>query len=253
MICWTLHRPKDFHCECYSVSQRVFSYLRHISKIETETSSSLLDILLVSNNSHLIVSGVANPFLNHEHRYHCPIFGIYNFSKPKSKSFTRHIWKYDQGDYNLLRNKAASTDWVSLEDNDINTNAKNVTDYIQSISKLCIPNKNIKVRPSDPPWITTFIKRYIRKRKRAYRKAKQTNLRYHWDKFRKLRNKIVSLIKESKRTCDENIAKKLKSDSLTSTDWWSTLKTVISPSHIWKAMDVYILMSKTRLIYLIIF
>ena len=111
-----------------------------------------------------------------------------------------------------------------------NTHAKNVTDYILAVSKLCIPNKHIKVKPSDPPWITTFIKRYIRKRKRAYRKAKQTDLQYHWDKFRKLRNKVASLIKESKRTCDENIAKKLKSDSLTSTDWWSTLKTVISPT-----------------------
>ena len=158
------------------------------------------------------------------------MFGIYNFSKPKSKSFTRHIWKYDQGDYNLLRNKAASTDWGSLEDNDMNTHAKNVTDYILSISKLCIPNKNIKVRPSDPPCITTFIKRYIRKRKRAYRKAKRTKMQYHWDKYRKLRNKVVVLIKESKRTCDENITKKLKSDSLISTDWWSTLKTVISPA-----------------------
>ena len=163
----------------------------------TETSSSLLDIILVSNYSHLIVSGVGDPFLNQEHRYHCPIFGIYNFSKPKSKSFTRHIRKYDQGDYNLLRNKAASTDRESLEVNDINTHAKNVTDYILSISKLCMPNKNIK-GPSDPPWITTFIKRYIRKRKRAERKAKRTNLQYHWDEFRKLRNKVVSLIKESK-------------------------------------------------------
>ena len=104
----------------------------------TETSSSLLNILLVSNNPHLIVSCVADPFLNQEHRCHCPIFGIYNFSKPKSKSFTRHIWKYNQGEYNLLCNKAASTDWESLENNDINTHVKDVTDYILSISKLCI-------------------------------------------------------------------------------------------------------------------
>ena len=55
-------------------------------------------------------------------------------------------------------------------------------------------------------------------------------MQYHWDKFRKLRNEVVSLIKKSKRICDENIAKKLKSDSLTSTDWWSTLKTVVSPT-----------------------
>ena len=102
----------------------------------TDTSSSLLDILLISNNSHLIVIGVGDPFLNQEHWYHCPIFGIYNFFKPKSKSFTLHIWKHDEGDYNLLRNKAASTNWESLEDNDINTHEKNITDYILSISKL---------------------------------------------------------------------------------------------------------------------
>ena len=54
----------------------------------------------------------------------------------------------------------------------------------------------------------------------------------HWDKFRKLRNKVVSLINESKRTCNENINNKLKSDSLTSKDWWSTLKTDISPTAI---------------------
>ena len=171
----------------------------------TETSSSLLDILLVSNLSHLIVSGVGDLFLSQEHRYRCPVFGIYNFSKPKSKSFTRHIWKYDQGDYNLLRNKAVSTDWESSEDNDINTHAKNVTGYILSISKLCIPYKNINVRPSVPSWITTFIKRYIQKPKRAYRKAKRTNLQYNLDKFRELRNKVVSLINQSKRTYDENI------------------------------------------------
>ena len=45
----------------------------------TETSSSLLDILLVSNNSHLIVSGVGDPFLNQEHRYHFQ-FSVYTIS-----------------------------------------------------------------------------------------------------------------------------------------------------------------------------
>ena len=100
----------------------------------TETSSSLLGILILSNNSHLIDSDVGDPFHNREHRYHCTIFGIYNFSKPKSKSFTRHIWKYDQGSYNLLRNKAASADGESLENDDISTHAKNVTTYYPTLN-----------------------------------------------------------------------------------------------------------------------
>ena len=63
----------------------------------TEHSSSLIDILLVNNKDQLIVSGVGDPFLNQDVRYHCPIYGIFKFSKPKIKTFTRHVWSYEQG------------------------------------------------------------------------------------------------------------------------------------------------------------
>ena len=45
----------------------------------TETSSSLIDLLLVNNNEHLILSGVGDPFLHQDIRYHCPVFGVFNF------------------------------------------------------------------------------------------------------------------------------------------------------------------------------
>ena len=48
----------------------------------TETSSSVIDLLLVSNNNSVLLSGVCDPFLSQEMRYHCPIFGIFKFSKP---------------------------------------------------------------------------------------------------------------------------------------------------------------------------
>ena len=51
----------------------------------TETSTSLIDILLVSNKDHLILSGVGDPFLNQDIRYHCPIYGIFKFTKPNAK------------------------------------------------------------------------------------------------------------------------------------------------------------------------
>lgn len=82
----------------------------------TENSSSLLDIILTHNKDHLILSGVGDPFLDQQLRYHCPVYGILRFAKPKLKSFTRQIWNYDQGDFNLLRTKATNTDWESLRD-----------------------------------------------------------------------------------------------------------------------------------------
>ena len=148
----------------------------------TETSSSLIDLLLVNNNEHLILSGVGDPFLHLDIRYHCPVFGVFNFRKPKCLSFKRRIWKYDDGNYEMLRQKASATNWNDFQNNDINTYCENLTEHLQSITEMCIPNKVITIRPSDPPWITTFIKRHIRKRKRAYKRAKQTNLPIHWTK-----------------------------------------------------------------------
>ena len=72
----------------------------------TENSSSLIDILLVSNKNSIIYSGVGDPFLSQNTRYHCPVFGILNFSKPKRKAFNRRIWIYEQGNYDLLMEKA---------------------------------------------------------------------------------------------------------------------------------------------------
>ena len=196
----------------------------------TEHSSSLLDLILVSNKEHLILHGVGGPFLDQQLRYHCPIYGFCKFSKPKAKAFTRHIWMYNNGNFSLLREKASSIDWHALENDDISLYASNLNSTILSLTKECIPNKSIRVRTSDPPWITTLLKRQIRKRKRLYRKAKQTNLERHWIKFRQLRNETNTMIRNSKQQFYNNIAEKLKSKSLSSKDWWSTLKTFISPN-----------------------
>ena len=40
----------------------------------TENSSSLIDLVLVSNENHVIHCGVGDPFLQQELWYHCPIW-----------------------------------------------------------------------------------------------------------------------------------------------------------------------------------
>ena len=196
----------------------------------TEHSSSLIDILLVSNKDHLILSGVGDPFLQQEIRYHCPIYGIFKFSKPKIKTFKRHIWSYDKGNYDMLRDRASSIDWGSLQDDDIDIYSNNINNAINSIATECIPNKHVQIKPLEPPWISLSLKRHIRKRKRAYKRAKRTNLELHWKLFKKIRNKVTKMIRESKESHYDKIADKLKSNTLSAKDWWKTLKTFILPS-----------------------
>ena len=140
----------------------------------------------------------------------------------KVQCYKRHIWQYDSGDYDHMRALASTT-------NDIDIYALNLANKILHIANECIPNRVVTIRPSDPPWITTTIKRYIRKRKRIFRKAKQTDSPHFWSKFRKIRNKVTSLIRDSKLSFHKSIADKLKSGSISSRDWWPTLKSFISP------------------------
>ena len=164
----------------------------------TERSSSLIDIILVSNPSSCILSGVGDPFLNQEIRFHCPFFIIFEFFKPHKKSIKRHVWKYKDGDYEILKETFRNSDWESLVNEDIDVYATNVTDHILQMSSECIPNKYANTRPSETPWMHNELRKLMRKRKRAYDKAKLTNLPHHWDKYKKLRNDTTTLLRSSK-------------------------------------------------------
>lgn len=67
----------------------------------------------------------------------------------------------------------------------------------------------------------------IRWRKRAYRKARKTMSYFHWNKFRHIRNEVVSCIRKSKDEYMDKLTTKLKSESKSSKQWWSTLKTLL--------------------------
>ena len=108
----------------------------------------------------------------------------------------------------MLRDKASSIDWGSLQDDDIDLYSKNINNAINSIATECIPNKYVQIKPLEPPWISLNLKRHIRKRKRAYKKAKRTNLELHWKLFKKISNKITKMIRESKESHYDIIAEK---------------------------------------------
>ena len=86
--------------------------------------------------------------------------------------------------------------------------------------------KTVKLKLS-PLGLTSSLKRQIRKRKRAYKKALRTDLERHWNKFETLRTEVITMIRDSKQTLFDKIAVKLKSDSLSPKDWWATLKKFI--------------------------
>lgn len=57
----------------------------------TESSATIVDLILVRNSTRISMSGVGEPFLNQDIRFHCPVYSSFNFKKSGSKSFKRDI------------------------------------------------------------------------------------------------------------------------------------------------------------------
>ena len=106
--------------------------------------------------------------------------------------------------------------------------------------------QQVRIRPSEPVWMTSIIRNLIRKRKRTFRKAKLTDTPANWEKFRKLRNKVISLIRESKKNRNEQLTYTLGKQRLTSKEIGgqhgklsSLLNTEAQILH-WKRMALFI-------------
>ena len=116
---------------------------------------------------------VRDPFLEQNVRYHCPVYFVLNFHKYIAPALNRHIWLYVRGNYLSFAHDIMETNWETLKNNNIDIYAQNVTNEISKIAKKHIPNKTVNIRQSDPSWLTSEIKKMIRKRKRLYKKKEE--------------------------------------------------------------------------------
>ena len=96
----------------------------------TETSFSIIDLVLVSNSHSFEMSGVSEPFLSQDVRYHSPVYVIFTFKKPLLKSILHELWLYNQGDLNLFRQFVADFNWDSIKSEDVNKYALNFPDKL---------------------------------------------------------------------------------------------------------------------------
>ena len=93
-------------------------------------------------------------------------------SKP-STSYKRKIFLYDKGDFDSYRQQLTDVDWETLfGHNDVDTIVDIITNTILNIADNTIPNRFITVQKDSRPWITTSIKKFIRRKNRIHKKDK---------------------------------------------------------------------------------
>ena len=58
-------------CQTYNLTQLINDPTHY-----TEASFSIIDILLVNDSHSVELSGVSEPFLSQDVRYHCPVYNM---------------------------------------------------------------------------------------------------------------------------------------------------------------------------------
>ena len=213
-------------CQQFSVTQMIVEPTHF-----TGHFSSIIDLIFASNKNSILLSGVGEPFLDQNVRYHCPVYFVLNFHKNVAPAFYRHIMLFDRGDYQSLSRDIRETDWESLKSNDIDIYASNITKRISELTDKHIPNKKVKIRQSDPSWLTNEAKKLIRKRKRLFKKFKRTKKNIiDYDNYKHFRNKTTTEIRKLKQQETDKLAAKLCNNDIGPRDWWKTLKQFIKPS-----------------------
>ena len=212
-------------CQQYNFSQLINEPTNY-----TESSSSIIDLIMVSNLQTVDISGVGEPFLSQDIRYHCPIFCIFKFKSHVVKPFRRKVWLYEQGNYDNFRQQVHDFDWTTAHDDDVNIYAEKFTKKLLNIAEECIPTKNFTIRPRDIPWINNNIRKLMRKRNRLYKKYKKNKTKTLFDNFKQLRNEATSNLRKAKQEYVKSLANKLKTPNLSTQDYWKTLKSFIKPS-----------------------
>jgi len=106
---------------------------------------------------------------------HCYSILEINFRSLRENSYTKTILDYNNADYESIKTHLDLIKWHERLDNLNDTNVINnfINDEITFCINSFIPQKIIRVRPKDKPWMNSNVRRRMRQRNRAHKKAKQ--------------------------------------------------------------------------------
>ena len=151
------------------------------------------------------------------------------FSKQLALLYKRRVFIYDRGNYQAFSNDLVQTDWQTLKSENINTYAENITKRITTLSNKHVPNRLINARKTYPTWLTTHVKKLIRKKKRLYDKYKKSNNINHFETYKQFKNLVTREIRKSKKEVLNKLTVNLSSPNTKQNGWWKTLKHFIKP------------------------
>ena len=183
-------RRLQFLCSLYQLSQLVDEPTR-----VTETSSTLIDLILTNRPENILSTGVIHLGISD----HSLIYAVRKFKLPRSSPTIKEVrdfkhFSIDEFRADLLQ---APCDMVFSFD-DPNTCWILWKSFFHETLNKHAPLRQKRVRSNPIPWITPAIKQTMRNGDFHKRRAIRWKSSYHWQIYQNLRNKANREMKLSK-------------------------------------------------------
>lgn len=205
--------------ECNSLSQLITKPTRI-----TETTESILDVIITDSPEVFLSSVVLSPPANCDH---CIVSANLSFPVHKPKCYKRKVWDYNIVDVDSLNCELMGADWdfaMPADSEDCNIVYEKWFSFFLSVVERFIPSKMVTIRPNDKPWMHGAIRRAIRKRDRLLSSFSRNKLPSNWEKYRAQRNLVTSLIRRAKVEHNTKINAVLSDPLTPSKQWWRVAK-----------------------------
>ena len=186
----------------------------------TETSSTLIDIILTNNKSN-INKVIVKPLSIGDHDL---VGCVRKLHSKKYNSRTINARDYKNYDPAKLVSDVKKINWESLYNrNNIESAAKIFTTTLKSIFDMHAPYKSKVVKGKPAPWLKADLRKLMDQRDQALRKARRTKLQEDFETFKVLRNRCNGKLKEAKRKYHRNL---INDNQGNPRKFWNAVKSV---------------------------
>ena len=194
-----------------------------------EDSKSCIDLIFTDQPNLFLESGV-HPSL-HEQCHHQIVYGELSVTNLAPPPYYRKVWFYDRANVYAIRKCILNFRW---RDNIQNLTCPNqqvelLTETLLNIFSNFIPNKTIKIRPRQAPWITQYIKNFIAKKNRAYKSFVRNGWPSH--KLEAINNMISlesKMIEDAKDNYFRKTGSSIARPETRNKSYWSPIKHILN-------------------------
>ena len=176
----------------------------------TETTRTLLDVILVNNDHRITDSGVVFVPLSDHYLVYCVLKSGITKAQPKTIEYR----SYKNFDVNSFVADLNNVPWHIIEnEEDINDAVFSWNTLFTEVADLHAPVKRCRVKGAPIPWMNNKINELMKDRDFHHHKAVKTNSDHHWARYRSLRNLVNREIKSAKSNYYCNLINDAKGDS----------------------------------------